>query len=143
MTSGEPTASWISKTSTLVTVACTLAATVIGYFSLAAAVKWPPFHEGPQEGTASRQVNVYKGGGCSDGNNCAHIGVEITGFAPGSEVICHYESSVGRSGFTAEILKTDANGRARKESNNRFWDPSGGGWVAVTCDDTRGVLQNW
>jgi len=145
MTSGEPAPSWITKTSTLVTAACTLAATAIGYFTLAAAVKWPPFQEdaAPPAQPAPRAVNVYKGNGCTDGNNCAHIGVEITGFAPGVEVICHYESSVGKVGFTAEILQAGADGRARKESTNRFWDPSGDGWVAVTCDNVRGVLQNW
>jgi hypothetical protein len=142
MTSGEPTTSWISKTSTLVTAACTVAATIIGYFTLAAAVKWPPFSQ-DTPAPATRQVNVYKGAGCADGNNCAHIGVEITGFAPSSEIICHYQSSVGGGGFTAEILQTDGNGRARKESTNRFWDSSGNGWVAVTCDSVRGVHQNW
>jgi hypothetical protein len=140
MTSAEPTTSWISKTSTLVTAACTLAATVLGYFTLAAAVKWPPFHD---SSPATRQVNVYKGDGCADGNNCAHIGVEITGFAPGSEVICQYQSSVGGGGFTAEILQADSSGRAHKVSTNRFWDSSGTGWVTVTCDNVRGVLQNW
>lgn len=139
MTSGEPSSSWISKTSTLVTVACTVVATVIGYFSLAAAVKWPPF----QKDSGSRQVNVYKGGGCTDGDNCAHIGVDIKGFDPDSEVICHYRSSVGSVNFTAEILRTDGDGHARKESTNRFFDPSGSGWVAVTCDDIEGVLRNW
>ena len=139
MTSGESSGSWITKTSTLITAACTLAATLIGYFTLAAAVKWPPF----QEGAAERQVKVYKGAGCTDGGNCAHIGVDLTGFAPGTEVICDYQSSVGGTGFTAEILRTDNDGHARKESNNRFWDPSGDGWVAVTCDNVRGVLDNW
>jgi hypothetical protein len=142
MTSGEPAPSWITRTSTLITALCTLVATIIGYFTLAAAVKWPPFSEDTPPAGA-RQVNVYKGKGCTDGNNCAHIGVEISGFAPGKEVICNYQSSVGAGGFTAEILQTDGDGHARKESNNRFWDPSGGGWVAVTCDNVRGVLQNW
>jgi len=142
MTSGERPTSWISKTSTLVTAVCTIVATVIGYFTLAAAVKWPPFHNGIAE-AESRQVDVFKGDGCSDGNNCAHIGVELTGFPADSEVICNYESSVGSIGFTAELLKTDRNGRARKVSTNRFWDPSGTGWVAVTCDNIRGVLQRW
>src|SRR5262245_56246589 len=105
MTSGEPPTSWISKTSTLVTAVCTVAATVIGYFTLAAAVKWPPFNEDAAV-AASRQVTVFKGDGCSDGNNRAHIGVELVGFAADSEIICNYESSVGSVGFTAEMLKT-------------------------------------
>ncbi|GIH09763.1 hypothetical protein Rhe02_78300 [Rhizocola hellebori] len=140
MTSGESNPSWISKTSTLVTAACTVAATAIGYFSLAAAVKWPPFQ---QAASGDRKVVVYKGDGCTDGDNCARIGVEITGFSPGREVICNYESSAGAGGFTAEILRPDGDGRARKVSTNRFWDPSGTGWVAVTCDDVRGILQRW
>jgi hypothetical protein len=142
MTASEPQTSWVSKASTLVTAACTLAATIVGYLTLAAAVNWPPFR--PDNPTAaSRQVNVFKGDGCTDGNNCAHIGVEITGFAPNSEVICTFESSVGTGGFTAELLQTDSSGRARKVSANRFWDSSGNGWAAVTCDNVRGVLQRW
>lgn len=139
MNSGESKTSWISKTSALITVACTLIGTAVGYFTLAAAVKWPPF----REGAVSRQVDVFKGDGCSDGNNCAHIGVQIKGFAPDTDVICHYESSVGGGGFTAEILRTDGDGSARKVSTNRFWDPSGNGWVAVTCGDVRGTVQRW
>lgn len=142
MTSGKSQASWISKTSTLITALCTIAATVIAYFTLAAAVKWPPFSpEAPAP--PNRQVKVFKGDGCTDGNNCAHIGVELTGFAADTEVICDYETSVGRGGFTAELLRTDANGRARKVSTNRYWDPSGNGWVAVTCDNVRGILERW
>jgi hypothetical protein len=48
-----------------------------------------------------------------------------------------------RGGEMAALQPGHGPGHARKESTNRFWDPSGNGWVAVTCDDTEGVLRNW
>ncbi len=132
----------LSRTSTIVTIACTLVGTVLAYLSLAAAVKWPPF----QDEASSSRVAVYKGESARGQNDCtnvscAFIGVELTGFPSGTAVRCTFDSSVGSGPFVDLQTKVDAAGHVQAQSTNFFGNP--GGWVSATCDGVRGELNPW
>lgn len=140
--------SFLSSASTVVTIICTLAGSLIAYLTLAATIHIFPFQDRSEPPDAARQksVAVFRGGGANGqpgcaNPSCAFIGVELTGFTAKSSVRCSFDSSVGSSAFLDSIGTVDADGFLRMQTENYYGNADG--WVSAICEGVRGELRPW
>ncbi|MEU8004640.1 hypothetical protein AB0B66_26065 [Catellatospora sp. NPDC049111] len=130
----------LKRTTAIVTLVATVVGTVLAYLSLAAAVKWPPFPEG-----AKPTVTVFRGGPPQNancpGSACAYVGLQLTGFTPGSAVRCTFDSAEGPTFFGAYTATVDGDGNGRAVTTNYYGQPLG--WVSATCGEATGALNPW
>jgi hypothetical protein len=135
----------LSRANIVVTIVSTLTGLVLGYLTLAATVKWPPFQEAPVTSVQVFKATSAQGQPNCAITSCAFIGVELRAFEPDAEVRCTFDSSVGADDFVAYVGRTDTDGFLRGESRNYFGDA--GGWVTVRCfgkaGRAEGELDPW
>jgi hypothetical protein len=130
----------LSSTGTLVAVVTSIVGLIVGYLSLAAAVKWAPFDEPVRHVVVSKGDNAVGVGNCV-ALECAYIAVDLKGFEAGATVQCTFDSSAGSDVFGNYVAKVDSEGSLHAQTTNYFGND--GGWVSATCDETTGVLNPW